>query len=270
MFVGWIRDNSIHEDIEHLSKEILIDTSLVLNTIHTDMSLCFGAYEEHKLNAIITAFEFEKHILINGFYYLPFIDTQIKTRLLQILIDNIPTNKSIQFLANETEVKLFEKFGFAKHQKFFKATYNGGAGAFNFSNATAKSINKKNFAQTVRKYDTLAMGDDRYEYILSSMMKNSSLVLSTDFGFMHSYAISKGVIKISPWIMHTEVFTDSEKLLRGVIYHRGLKKLLTFVPSANSDAVELYKKYKFSLEGSYYLLFKNERPSINTEHIYGI
>ncbi|MEA2028925.1 MAG: hypothetical protein U9N49_08110, partial [Campylobacterota bacterium] len=108
------------------------------------------------------------------------------------------------------------------------------------------------------------------EYIFSNIFKSSSLVLSTDYAYQHSYALDKSTIKISPWIGEDGAFDDAEKLIRGVIYHRGLKRIFTFIPKDVENIVDLYKSYKFELEGEYYLMYKNAKPTIDIEMIYGL
>ena len=127
----------------------------------------------------------------------------------------------------------------------------------------------ENYNAVVKKLDKDALNEDRFDYIMKTLMKQSSLMLATQFGFQHSYALDKSNIKISPFIMVDEAFTDAEKLLRAVIYHRGLKTIISFIPKEAKEIVELYENYKFELKGGYSLLYKNEKPNINLESIYG-
>ena len=79
----------------------------------------------------------------------------------------------------------------------------------------------------------------------------------------------KSIVKLSPWIMVDEAFTDAEKLLRGVIYHRGLKRIISFIPKDVKEVVELYQSYNFELKEDYQLLYMNKKPNIHLESIYG-
>ena len=65
--------------------------------------------------------------------------------------------------------------------------------------------------------------------------------------------------------MDDGAFSDSEKILRGVIYHRGLKKLFAFIPSEVKEITDLYASYKFDMSDEFTLLYKNSKPSINLE-----
>ena len=269
MFVGWIR-GSFEKDLEQFSKEILCDKNLLIKSRNAHEDLCFAAYNNDHLIGVITAYEFDKTLFINNFYYQNGVSDEIKSRLIQLLLTNIvQSDKSIMILAKEDEKPLFEAYGFKSHSTFNQALYNGGGVAFNFSNATAKSINRNDYINTLKTVDAKAYSEDRLHYITQMMMKQSSLLLSTTFGYQHSYALGKQVIKISPWIMEDGAFDDAEKLLRGVIYHRGLKKILSFIPSGVDEITKLYQSYKFDITDKLHLMYKNQKPTINLEMIYG-
>lgn len=270
MFIGWIRKNSLKEDLKKFGEEVLLDENLLVNTINEDQSLCFGAYEDKELQGLITAFRFENSVLINNLYYKKDIDWEIIQRLLKILLDNLQEDEdSILFMANKAEKAVFEKFGFQTYSRFKKAVHSGAAIPFNFSSATAKSISNPAYLSTIKKLDHDAFKEERYDYITETCSKTSSLVLSTKFGFQHSYAINKNHIKISPWIMVDEAFTDAEKLIRGVLYHRGLKTLIAVIPSNVKEIRDLYESYKFQMRDNLFLLYLNKKPDINLESVYG-
>jgi len=270
MFIGWIRKNSFEVDLKTLSKDILVDENLVLNTVNENQALCFGAYEGDQLQAFISAYNFDNTIFINNFYYQDGFDNEYKKRLLKILLNNIyDEKKSIIFLISQEEIGVFKEFGFKAYANFKRAVYSSGGAAFNFSSATAKSISGENYQAIIKKLDFKACGDDRSEYITNKLAKSSSLFLSTDFGYQHSYTLGKSIVKISPWIMVDEAFTDAEKLLRGVIYHRGLKRIVAFIPKDVKEITDLYESYNFELKEDYQLVYKNKKPEINLESIYG-
>jgi len=269
MFVGWIREDSLSTDLDTLSQELLIDKNIILNTFQENPSLSFGVYDKEKLSALISAFEYDNSILINGFYYLETVSTEIKNKLLDLLLENISDKeKTILFLANQNELEIFKQFEFKPYCEFLKATYKGGA-VFNFTNATAKTIMSENYGSVIKKLDKDAFKEDRYNYIMKTLMKQSSLMLATGFGYQHSYALNKSNIKISPFIMVDEAFSDAEKLLRAVLYHRGLKTIFTFVPKNVKEIVDLYENYNFELTSGYNLLYKNKKPNIHLNSVYG-
>ena len=270
MFIGWIRKNTLTEDIKKFAERVLVDENLLLNTIEEDQSLTFGAYENNELKAVITAYMFKGSVLINNLYYEEAIEDDVIKRLLRLLFSNIDyEGRSVIFMANTKEKKIFEDFGFIKYANFKKAVHSGAAIPFNFSSATAKSISNPGYLATIKKLDKDTFKEDRYDYVTSTCSKVSSLILSTKFGYQHSYAINKSNIKISPWIMVDEAFTDAEKLIRGVLYHRGLKTLISIIPADVKEITDLYESYKFELKENYYLLYINKRPNINLESIYG-
>jgi hypothetical protein len=267
MFVGWIRKDSLEKDLDTLLLQVLIDKSSILKAFEEDKSLCYGIYDGDKLSGILTAVNLEKTIIINNFAYLSNINKTLRERIITLFFKNITTNKTILFLAKSDEIELFNNFGFVEYGKFLKATYKGGA-IFNFTNAMGKYISNENYLHTIKQVDFLAFDEDRLDYI-TKLSKQSSLMLSTKFGYQHSYSIDKAIIKISPWIMDDGAFDDAEKLLRGVIYHRGLKILIAFIPADILEIKELYESYNFKFESGYKLLYKNEKPNINMEMIYG-
>jgi hypothetical protein len=269
MFIGWIRGKSFSADLEAFSASITIDKSLVLKSFEQNQSLCFGAYDEKKLVAFISAYELQDSILINNFYYLEDITDDTKKRLLKLLLTNLAEDtKPVLFMSKNKERNLFSSFGFKEYAKFSQALYAGGAPAFKFSNASAKSISNENYLPIITKIDKRAFKQPRVEYIRDALFKQSSLILSCETGYQHSYAISKNLIKISPWVMEDAAFSDSEKILRGVIYHRGLKRLLAYIPSDIKEITDLYKSYNFVLSNDYTLLYANNKPEIDLEMLY--
>jgi len=268
MFVGWIRQNSFKEDLEEFTKLKIVDKNLILNTILANNNISYGAYDNNKLIAFISLIEFDDTILINNLYYLDICDEKIITRVISIALKNIKSTKTILLLSNLKEKSILEKFGFKKYSKFYKAIYGKESVAFNFSNKMSQSINNENYLTVLKNIDKRCIKQDRYDYLTSYLFKQSSLVLSTSFGYQHSYAVDKNIVKISPWIMEDAAYSDAEKILRGVIYHRGLKKIVAFVPSEIKEITDLYSSYKFDFVEDYYLMYLNKEPNINLEMLY--
>lgn len=270
MFVGWIRKSSFEDELKEFEKTQVIDKNLILNTAFYNQSLCFGAYEDEKLMAFISAYMFENSVFINNFYYQKDIEFDIQKRLINILLSNIESdNKSIIVLSNKDEKIIFKAFGFKRYAKFSKAIYKGGA-VFNFTNTTAKSISNENYIPALKKVDLAVFGENRVDYVTKAVFKSSSLLLSTDFAFEHSYALNKETIKLSPYLVQVGADDDAHKLMRGVIYHRGLKKIIAFIPSDVAEITNLYHTYKFEITDGYELMYLNDKPNINIEMIYGL
>jgi len=267
MFLGWARV-SFESDLERFSQRVLCDKHLTLETYQAYPNLTFVAYEDDEIRAYVCGSLHEKTLVINNFHYEESTDDSIKERLIALLLQNIDASQhSLVVLAHVSEEKIFEKFGFALYGKFSQALYSGDSVAFNFSAAMAKRISGENFLPIMRMMDKKAYSEDRTEY-LSAIMKQSSLVLSTPNGYQHSSVLAKGLIKLSPWVMEDAAYTDAEQLLRGVIYHRGLKKILAFVPSDVKEITDLYRSYNFKLTNNMLLMYKDHKPQINLEMIY--
>jgi hypothetical protein len=267
MFVGWIRKGSFEEELTKLSQAVVLDKNLIEKT--AGQNLAFGAYDGDELVATITLYKFETHLLINNFVYSEHLDDTFKERLIKVLLNNIYEEKPIMVLASEREQKLFKAFGFEKYADVSKALYSGGS-SFNFSNSMAKSISGENYPQTVNRIDRAAYGESRLNYLNHMLIKSSSLIQGSASGYQHSYALNRSIVKISPWIMDDAAFSDAEKMMRGVIYHRGLKRLVAFIPSKVEEIVDLYRSYKFELEEGYQLMVKSGKLDINLEMIYGL
>jgi hypothetical protein len=269
MFIGWIRKKTFVKDLDAFSASMVMDKSLMIKSYEQNSSLCFGAYDESKLVAFISAYELEKSFLINNFYYLENISDDIKKRLIKLLLTNInDSTNPILMMAKKDEKNLLTSFKFSAYAKFKRAIYSGGGVAFNFTNATSKSITNENYLPIMSSIDKRAFNEDRVKYTKDALLKQSSLVLSTKFGYQHSYAIDKSLIKISPWVMEDAAYSDAEKMIRGIIYHRGLKRILAFVPSDVKEITDLYASYKFDMSEEYTLYYKNTKPQIDLEMLY--
>lgn len=269
MFIGWIRGDSLEEDMLAFEKKIVLDKNLILTTYAQNPAYCFGIYDAKELVALITAYAFEDSILINNFYALDSLEETLKKRIFQLLLSNVDANKTLLILAKNDELPWLESLNFLVYASFKQAVFHGGGVAFNFSSATAKSISQENHSTTLKRYDYRAFREDRFEYVSNAMMKSSSLVLSNDFGYQHSYALNRNVIKISPWIMDADALSDAEQFIRGIIYHRGLKKIVAFIPKVK-EITDLYESYKFELKGGYELLYLGQKPKIDLEMLYAL
>lgn len=69
--------------------------------------------------------------------------------------------------------------------------------------------------------------------------------------------------------MESEALSDAEKFIRGVIYHRGLKKIVAFIPEVK-EITDLYESYKFELTGGYQLLYLGNKPTMDLEMVYAL
>jgi hypothetical protein len=267
MFVGWHTEN-FPKILDDFSKDILCDKNLLIKTWMENKTICFGAYLDKVLVGMISAFTFKESTLINNFYYNENIDFETKERLLVLLLKNIKNKtNTIMILAKDEEKVLFEKYGFNEFAHFFKA-FHGGIGGSTLD-TRGDEVSGLNHVENLRINDKNAFHEDRFSYITQIMMKESSLLLSTPNGYQHSYALSKSVIKISPWIMKPTSFSDAHKLLKELLHHRGLKKIISFVPSGVSEITDLYSSCGFDYIQNHTLMYANKRPTINLDMVYG-
>ena len=266
MFVGWIRDG-FETQIEGWEKSG-VDTQLLLRSQALEPDLCYGAYDEKgALQGVIAALRMQRYILIHTFVF-PEEDAHTPKRLLQLLLTNLqPLEKTVLFMAQGREKEVFTHEGFASYAAFDKRFYKGKAIAFNFTPAHEKSINNENYRQVLQNLDRAIFGSQRGEFLQEVLERNTSLHLSTDLGYQHSCAIGGG-IRLGPWLMYQDSFMDAERLLRGLLHYRGLKKIVAFTPKGVGEIEELYDKYAFEKKQSCELLYLGEKPKINLEGVY--
>ena len=223
MFIGYLKigfENCL-EDLTN--KNPLFDLELLIQTYDAYPQYCFAAYEESKIIGVLSAYSFDKYLYINVLDVIPEYEDVLK-RLISLLIRNFP-NENILLLIEKEKSQELESLGFKIHSDFVRFMHSGEAVAFNFSNSTAKQVSGEHYDEVARRVDKKAFNLSRENYIKTDCIFTNSLKLSTAYGYLHSYVVNKRFIKISPWIMDNEAFLDAEKLLRGVLYYRGLKKI---------------------------------------------
>jgi hypothetical protein len=180
------------------------------------------------------------------------------------------SQENILILIENKKSKELESLGFKIHSDFVRFIHSGEAVAFNFSNSTAKQVSGEHYDEVSRRVDKKVFNLSREEYIKTDCVFSNSLKLSTGYGYLHSYVVNKRFIKISPWIMDNEAFLDAEKLLRGVLYYRGLKKIYGYAPKNIKEIVELYQNYKFKINGDFKLMYLKDKPNIVLDNLYAI
>jgi hypothetical protein len=268
MFIGYLKKGFENALDELIRTNTLFDLELLKKTYQVFPEYCFAAYENSKIIGVISAYSFDNHLYIN---VLDVIDEakDILKRLVALLLKN-SIDENILVLVEDKYSKYLEDLSFNTYCNMYKFMHSGEAVAFNFSNSTAKQVSGENYDEVSRKLDKKAFWTNRENYLRTDCVFSNSLKLSTQYGFLHSYVVNKRYIKISPWIMDNEAFLDAEKLLRGVLYYRGLKKIYGFAPANEKEIVDLYKSYKFEIDGNFKLMYLNEEPKIILENLYGI
>ena len=268
MFIGYLK-NGFEDSLEELSNNNpLFDLELLKQTYNVYPQYCFAAYENSKIIGVLSAYSFDSYLYVNVIEVLDGYDDILK-RLISLLTRNFP-NENILLLIEADKSQELESLGFKTYSDFVRFVHSGEAVAFNFSNSTAKQVSGEHYDEIARKVDKKVFNVNRENYIKTDCIFSNSLKLSTGYGYLHSYVVNKRFIKISPWIMDNEAFLDAEKLLRGVLYYRGLKKIYGYAPKNVKEIIDLYQSYKFKIIGDFKLMYLNNRPNIILDNLYAI
>lgn len=268
MFVGYLRNSFEQEVSELLESDPLFELELLKKTYEAFPQYCFAAYDNGKIVGVISAYEFDKHIYINVINAMK-AHQDILTRLIKLLIQNART-MDIYVLIEKDLASYVEAFNFKEHSLFIKFVHSGEAVAFNFSNSIAKQVSGEDYESVSKRIDREVFLDNREEYLKKDCSFSNSLKLSTQTGFLHSYVVNKRNIRVSPWLMQSESYLDAEKLLRGVLYYRGLKKIFAYAPKGVNEITELYESYKFKKDSVYKFMYLGEKPHLKLENLYAI
>lgn len=268
MFIGYLK-NGFEDSLEELSNNNpLFDLELLKQTYNVYPQYCFAAYENSKIIGVLSAYSFDSYLYVNVIEVLDGYDDILK-RLISLLTRNFP-NENILLLIESNKNQELESLGFKTYSDFVRFVHSGEAVAFNFSNSTAKQVSGEHYDEIARKVDKKVFNVNRENYIKTDCIFSNSLKLSTGYGYLHSYVVNKRFIRISPWIMDNEAFLDAEKLLRGVLYYRGLKKIYGYAPKNVKEIIDLYQSYKFKIDGNFKLMYLKDKPKIVLDNLYAI
>ncbi len=268
MFIGYLK-NGFEDSLEELSNNNpLFDLELLKQTYNVYPQYCFAAYENSKIIGVLSAYSFDSYLYVNVIEVLDGYEDILK-RLISLLTRNFP-NENILLLIESDKSQELENLGFKTYSDFVRFVHSGEAVAFNFSNSTAKQVSGEHYDEIARKVDKKVFNVNRENYIKVDCIFSNSLKLSTGYGYLHSYVVNKRFIKISPWIMDNEAFLDAEKLLRGVLYYRGLKKIYGYAPKNVKEIIDLYQSYKFKIDGNFKLMYLKDKPNIVLDNLYAI
>jgi hypothetical protein len=268
MFIGYLK-NGFEDCIEDLTNENpLFDLELLKQTYNVFPQYCFAAYEDSTIVGVLSAYSFEKYLYINVIEVIDKYEDVLK-RLISLFIRNF-ANENILVLIENDKYQEFANLGFEVYSDFLRFMHSGEAVAFNFSNSTAKQVSGEHYEEVSKKVDKKVFNFRRDDYLKTDCVFSNSLKLSTGYGYLHSYVVNKRFIKISSWCMENEAFLDAEKLLRGVLYYRGLKKIYGYAPKNVKEIVDLYQSYKFKINGDFKLMYLRERPNIILDNLYAI
>lgn len=271
MYIGWLK----YADVAELTK-ISEDTGWLLDGYHVKLMmmhaphLCYGAYEDGVLVGAVMAIEFETSAMIKYFMVKPTHQKQgIGRRLFNTLFGTLKDeHPSLYLHANPALESFFQGYGFKSVMEVGRFLNVGKVPPFSFTNAQAKELDGGNFDATIRRIDLETFGEDRMSFMMDEMERNSSLKFALPNSFQHSSVINARGVYLGPWQCRIGYEDEAEKMMQGVLYFRGLKKVLADVPMGNEKAVALFEKYHFQQKGNFIHMCYGDERAIKFENIY--
>lgn len=271
MYIGWLKYGDVPELIK-IAEEVgwLLDGYHVKLMMMHAPHLCYGAYEEGVLVGAVMAIEFEFSAMIKYFMVKPThqkqgIGRRLFTTLFGVLKDEHP---SLYLHANPDLRTFFEKSGFESVMEVGRFLNVGKVPPFSFTNAQAKELDGGNFDAMIRRIDLETFGEDRMTFMLDEMERNSSLKFALPNSFQHSSVINARGVYLGPWQCREGYEEEAEKMMQGVLYFRGLKKVIADVPMNNTKAVELFERYHFQQKGKFLHMVYGKGKKVKFENIY--
>ena len=271
MFIGWLKFGDV-ATITKIAEEVgwLVDGyHLKLMMMHSP-HLCYGAYYDGQLIGAIMAIEFEHTAQIKYFMMKPTYQKQgYGKRLFETLLGALKSDyQSVYLHVNPSLVPFFEQYGFEAKTEVGRFLNVGKVPPFNFTNAHAKELDGDNFENVISKIDFETFGENRMDFLLDEMERNSSLKFTQPNGFQHSSVVNARSVYLGPWQVRAGHKEEAEKMMRGVLYFRGLKKVFADVPMINDKAVELFKKYHFEKKVGFVHMCLGSTCDVKFENIY--
>ncbi|WP_310440566.1 GNAT family N-acetyltransferase [Sulfuricurvum sp.] len=271
MYIGWLK----YADVAELTK-ISEETGWLLDGYHVKLMmmhaphLCYGAYEDGVLIGAVMAIEFETSAMIKYFMVKPTHQKQgIGRRLFNTLFGALKEeHPSLYLHANPALESFFQSYGFKSVIEVGRFLNVGKVPPFSFTNAQAKELDGGNFDATIRRIDAETFGEDRMSFMMDEMERNSSLKFALPNSFQHSSVINARGVYLGPWQCREGFEEEAEKMMQGVLYFRGLKKVLADVPLGNKSAVALFEKYHFQQKGTFLHMCYGVERNIKFENIY--
>ena len=232
--------------------------------------LCYGAYDDGILVGAVMAVPFESSAMIKYFMVKPSHQKQgIGRRLFDTLFGALKNEHPSLYLHADPQLKsFFEGYGFGVVMEVGRFLNVGKVPPFSFTNAQAKELDGGNFDATIRRIDYETFGEDRMGFMEGEMERNSSLKFALPNSFQHSSVINARGVYLGPWQCREGYDEEAEKMMQGVLYFRGLKKVLADVPMGNVKAVALFEKYHFQQKGMFLHMAYGEPRNVKFENIY--
>lgn len=271
MYIGWLK----YADVAELTT-IAEETGWLLDGYHVKLMmmhsphLCYGAYDEGVLVGAVMAIEFETSAMIKYFMVKPSHQKQgLGRRLFNTLFGALQDeHPSLYLHANPALESFFKSYGFKSIMEVGRFLNVGKVPPFSFTNAQAKELDSGNFDATIRRIDLETFGENRMDFMMDEMERNSSLKFALPNSFQHSSVINSRGVYLGPWQCKAGFEEEAEKMMQGVLYFRGLKKVIADVPMGNEKAVALFEKYHFVKKGSFIHMCYGDTRNVKFENIY--
>lgn len=271
MFIGWLK----FADVSQLVA-IADEVGWLVDGYHTKLMmmhsphLCYGAYEDGQLIGAVMAIEFENSSMMKYFMVKKSHQKQgVGTRLFETLLGALVDEKRQVYLhANPDLVPFFERYGFEAKMEVGRFVNVGKVPPFNFTNAHAKELDSGNFESVIAAIDKETFHEDRMGFLLDEMERNSSLKFTLPNGFQHSSVVNARNVYLGPWQVREGHEEEAEKMMRGVLYFRGLKRVVADVPLGVDHVVDLYKKYHFQNKQRFVHMQRGDGSAVRFENIY--
>jgi len=271
MFIGWLKFADVSKLVA-IADEIgwLVDgyhTKLML--MHSP-HLCYGAYVDGELIGAVLAIEFQHSAMIKYFMVRKDYQRQgIGQRLLETLIGALESKyQNIYIHVSADLVPFLERYGFESKMEVGRFVNVGKVPPFNFTNANAKELDGENFESVIAKIDKETFDENRMDFLLDEMDRNSSLKFTLPNGFQHSSVVNSRNVYLGPWQVRMGHEDEAEKMMQGVLYFRGLKRVVADIPLGVKHIVDLYKRYNFENKQKFVHMVRGTKKDIKFENIY--
>lgn len=270
MFIGWLKFADVSKLVS-IADEVgwLVDGYHVKLMMMHSAHLCYGAYEEGELVGAVMAIEFENSAMIK--YFMVSSRYQrggVGKRLFETLIGSLSGKyQNIYIHANPDMVSFFERYGFESKMEVGRFVNVGKVPPFSFTNANAKELDSENFESVISKIDKETFGENRMDFLLDEMQRNSSLKFTLPNSFQHSSVVNARNVYLGPWQVREGHDDEAVKMMQGVLYFRGLKKVVADIPLGVKHVVDLYEKYNFEKKQHFVHMVRG-KSSVKFENIY--
>lgn len=271
MFIGWLKFADVSELVK-IAEEVgwLVDGYHIKLMMMHSPHLCYGAYEDGQLVGAVMAIEFEhsaqvKYFMMREKYQRQGTGKRLFETMLGALHDEY---NSIYLHANPDLVPFFQNYGFESKMEVGRFVNVGKVPPFNFTNAHAKELDGDNFESIIKAIDKETFNENRMDFLFDEMERNSSLKFTLKNGFQHSSVVNARHVYLGPWQVREGHEDEAEKMMQGVLYFRGLKRVVADVPMGVEHVVDLYKRYHFQNKQRFVHMARGQKYDVRFENIY--